>query len=318
MRLAEAIHAFENLLRSRGRRPSTIVSYSIALRQLARFLAERGTFDVASVSPEDLRDFGAALARHRYRRTAAQNVPARPLAASTRYNRLDHLRGFFAWLGREGVIETDPAAALPLGSPGKALPANVLTEEEAARLLAAPPASTPLGLRDRALLELFYSTGLRIGEVSALDLADVDLSAELVFVRSGKGDRQRVVPLGRTAAAAIARYVSQARSPLVRSPGITALFIGARGRGNGMRLKPCGIEDRVHQAANAAGIERRVTAHTLRHSFATHLLRAGAGIRHVQEILGHSRIDTTEIYTHVVISDLAAVHGRCHPRGRRR
>jgi integrase/recombinase XerD len=314
MKLHEAASRYVEVLESRGRRPSTLVSYGIALRQLAAWLLSRGVFETQSVTPRHLRSFAAALLAHRYRRSHAPGAPEKPLVPSTRYNRLNHIRHFFGWLTEEGITLTDASCGLPLGFHGRALPASVLTEDEAERLLSTPKETT-LGRRDRAVLELFYSSGLRCGELSALDLPDVDLSARLVFVRCGKGGKDRVVPLGQRAEEAIARYVKESRPLLLRSPGTAALFLGERGRGRGKRLKRYGLADLVNQAARAAGIERRVTTHTLRHSFATHLLRGGAGVRHVQEMLGHSRIDTTEVYTHVAIPDLLQVHARCHPRG---
>lgn len=313
MRLHEAASRYVEVLESWGRRHSTLVSYGLALRQLAAWLLARGVIDTQAVTPRHLRSFGAALLTHRYRRSHAEGALEKPLSPSTRYNRLNHLRHFFGWLTKEGITLTDASSGLPLGFHGRGLPAGVLTEDEAERLLSAPPGTT-LGMRDRAVLELFYSSGLRRAELSALDLSDVDLSARLVFVRCGKGGKARVVPLGQSAESAIARYLKESRPYLLNNPS-TALFLGARGLGRGKRLKGSGLGDLVKQAARAAGIERRVTTHTLRHSFATHLLRGGAGIRHVQEMLGHSRIDTTEIYTHVAIPDLLKIHARCHPRG---
>ncbi len=318
MKLTAAITRYLSALESWGRRPSTMTSYRGALGQLAAWLAEREVADVERVTPDHLRAFSADLARYRYRRSHAQGAPLKALALTTRYNRLDHVRHLFAWLVRDGLTLTDAVAGLPLGRCKRPLPSNVLSEGEAARLLAAPDPTSFLGIRDRAVLELLYSSGLRVAELSALDLTDVDLAAGLVLVRRGKGEKSRVVPLGQRAADSIALYLRQVRPRFLTRPGVTALFVGSQSLGHGKRLRPGGIQDRIHLAAQTAGIERQVTAHTLRHSLATHLLRAGAGIRHVQEILGHSRIDTTEIYTHVAITDLAAVHARSHPRGRAR
>jgi integrase/recombinase XerD len=314
VRLHEAAEHYVKVLESWGRSRSTLVSYDLALRQLAAWLLAQGVIDTQAVTPRHLRSFGAALLTHRYKRSNAQGAVEKPLASSTRYNRLNHIRHFFGWLTKEGITLTDASSGLELGFCGRGLPVGVLTEDEAQRLLSAPP-QTILGLRNRAVLELFYSSGLRRGELSALDLSDVDLSARLVFVRCGKGGKARLVPLGQSAQSAITRYLKESRPDLQNNPSTAALFLGSKGVGCGKRLKGCGIGDLVKQAAKATGIERRVTTHTLRHSFATHLLRGGAGIRHVQEMLGHSRIDTTEVYTHVAIPDLLKVHARCHPRG---
>jgi len=185
-----------------------------------------------------------------------------------------------------------------------------------ARLIESISIETPVGIRNRAIVETFYSTGLRRDELRMLDITDVAISERLVEVRHGKGGRTRTVPLGATASAAITRYVENVRPKLAVRRDEKALFIWATAGKRGSRLSRTQIHRIFAEARAAAGIERRVTPHTLRHSFATHLLRAGADLRHVQELLGHARIDTTEIYTHLTIDDLIAAHGRTHPRGR--
>jgi len=223
------------------------------------------------------------------------------------------------WLVSERYLLADSGASLELGVRRRFQPANVLTEEEARRLLAAPDSSTPIGRRDRALLELLYSTGLRRAEVAALDVGDVDFVGGSVFVNRGKGGKSRLVPLGENAAAALRLYVDAVRPRFAMKPGVPALFLAAARNGHsGKRLSAASIRIRIALHAKTAGIERPVTPHALRHSLATHLLRAGADVRHVQAILGHSRIDTTEVYTHLVLGDLARAHARSHPRGRKR
>jgi site-specific recombinase XerD len=187
-----------------------------------------------------------------------------------------------------------------------------------ATLIEAPDVETTTGLRDRALFELMYSAGLRCAEVSALDLVDVDLAEGVVFVRNGKGAKQRLVPIGASAVEAVKRYLVFGRPLLLAHPHVQALFVVGRSRGKGTRLGKGGIRGVIERAVRAANLTHRVTPHTFRHSFATHLLRAGADLRHVQDLLGHSRIDATERYTHLDVGDLAAAHARAHPRGRKR
>jgi len=163
-----------------------------------------------------------------------------------------------------------------------------------------------------------YSTGLRCAEVSALDLNDVDLTDGLVFVRYAKGAKQRIVPIGESAIEAVKRYVTFARPLIAKHPRVQALFLIGKCRGKGTRLMKGGIMWTIQKRAREAGITKRVTPHTFRHSFATHLLRAGADLRHVQELLGHIRIDTTECYTHLEVSDLTEAHLRSHPAGKRK
>jgi len=290
--------------RAQGKRPATLQLDAIRLGAFVHFLAERGVKDLYAVGPEEL----SAYQRH---------LGASPLAPRTRYDALAAVCRFFRFLVASRLLLVDPSVHLELGHRRPFRPVNVLSEAEVERLLAAADVTAPIGLRDRALLELLYSSGLRRAEVCALDVTDVDLTEGLVFVRSGKGGKDRLVPLGETAAEALRGYLRTARPRFVRCPGNPALFLAAEGCGTtGNRLSAAALKERVALLGEKAGLARRVTPHTLRHSLATHLLRAGAGLRHVQAILGHSRIDTTEAYTHLDVHDLARAHARSHPRGR--
>ncbi len=230
-------------------------------------------------------------------------------------------RDLFRWLMTRGLVLFDPTASLRLSRSLDRLPRPVLPEEAVEKLLGAPSAATPTGLRDRALLALLYSTGLRRAEVSALDLNDVELTEGLVHVRRGKGGKPRLVPPGESAAEELRRYLTKGRPEMAeghRMPRTAALFVGTGGRGHrnqGGRLRPDGVSLLVRRTCEKAGLSRPVRAHALRHAFATHLLRAGADVRHVQRLLGHSSVVTTETYTNVAVRDLAEVHARSHPRG---
>jgi integrase/recombinase XerD len=218
------------------------------------------------------------------------------------------LHGFYRYAVREGLIEADPMENLRAPRAFKALP-RYLTPAQVEALLAAPDTKTSLGLRDRAILELMYATGLRASEVIGLKPADLDLQVGLLTC-FGKGRKERLVPLGRVARQWIARYLDEARGALSRGGAVVELFVSQRGR----RLTRMGLWGIVRRHAVAAGVERVLTPHVLRHSFATHLLEHGADLRALQAMLGHADISTTQIYTHVSRERLRKVYDRFHPR----
>jgi integrase/recombinase XerD len=232
------------------------------------------------------------------------------LSPATQRAYLDAVRGFFAWLGRRGVILENPARGLPSPKVVR-LPRRVLSEAEARRLVNAPSPWTVFGLRDRAILETLYGTGIRRGECVRLDVTDVDLGQGLLVVRSGKGKKDRLVPIAGRAALALDRYLRESRLELVKDSRETALFLSKYGR----RPSPDRVNALVRKYARAAGLES-VFPHALRHSFATHLLKEKASIRHVQELLGHKSLHATAVYTRVGVRDLREVLERAHPRER--
>ncbi|MBI3779896.1 MAG: site-specific tyrosine recombinase XerD [candidate division NC10 bacterium] len=230
------------------------------------------------------------------------------LAPRTVARHIASLRGLFRYLLAQGHVQEDPTAHLEASSPWARLP-GVLSQDEVGRLLAAPPTGTHPGLRDKAMLELLYAAGLRVSELVTLRLSDVDL--EVGYVRcQGKGSKERVVPLGAEAQKWVRLYLSSARPVLAKGQSNPALFLNRFGR----PLTRQGFWKILRAHASAAGIDRRVTPHTLRHSFATHLLERGADLRAVQMMLGHADISTTQIYTHVSRAHLKAVYDRYHPR----
>lgn len=230
------------------------------------------------------------------------------LAPRTVARHIASLRGLFRYLLAQGHVQEDPTAHLEASSPWARLP-GVLSQDEVGHLLAAPPTGTHPGLRDKAMLELLYAAGLRVSELVTLRLSDVDL--EVGYVRcQGKGSKERVVPLGAEAQKWVRLYLSSARSVLAKGQSSSALFLNRFGR----PLTRQGFWKILRAYAHAAGIDRRVTPHTLRHSFATHLLERGADLRAVQMMLGHADISTTQIYTHVSRAHLKAVYDRYHPR----
>lgn len=223
---------------------------------------------------------------------------------------LSAVRGFHRHLVREGIRAANPTTEIDRPRRGLKLP-SVLTVEEIERLVTSPAGETPKDLRDRAMLELLYASGLRVSEIVGLKTLDVDLGAGLVTVL-GKGSKQRVVPLGEEAHARVSSYLAHGRRLLDRTRRSPMLFLNARGG----KLTRQGFWKILRARARQAGLARRVTPHTLRHSFATHLLEGGADIRTVQVLLGHADVSTTQIYTHVGRDALRRVYERAHPRAR--
>jgi len=262
--------------------------------------------DWRAINESQLRDFALyAATRHRSPR-------GKRISATTLRQWLSIMRSFFGWLNRTGRSLHNPAERLVFPHKEQSLP-HVLNESEIARLIETPDITTTIGLRDRALLEVLYATGIRHAEVHKLDLYDVDTAAHRLTVRLGKGQRDRVVPLTATAAQWLTRYVTVARPELAAGklwgkgkrrgqpkliPPTVALWLSVTGR----RLSYQMIADRIRDYALQAGVKASV--HTFRHSCATHLLRAGASVRHVQQLLGHRELNSTELYTHVEVSDL--------------
>ncbi len=292
---------------AKGKSRGTVAYRRVYLGQLLAWLEERAITRARLVTPRVLAEY---LAHLKARVTAYHRERPSPLSVKTLAAEASVLRSFFAWLTARRVILFNPAEDLQLGDRTDPLPKAVLNEAEVRALLSAP-GTDMLGLRDRAILETLYSTGLRRAELCALDLYDLDQAGELVRVRSGKGGRDRVVPIGSWALAAIRRYVQDSRPELIARPKEPALFVAAITH---RRLHVKTLNRLVRLHAEAAGIEKRVTPHVLRHTCATHLLQNGADLRHVQAILGHASIATTQIYTRVAVEDLVAVHRRHHPR----
>lgn len=293
------LERFEEYLRfERGLSSMTAAAYASDLAQFVTFLEGRGFDSPAEVDPGQLREF-------------VYHLKQSGRAASSIRRKLSAVRGYFGFLQAEGIIESDPSELLEGPKTGRRLP-NILTPVEIERLLAAPEGDSPLEIRDWAMLELMYATGVRISEIVSLRLRDLDLDERLVRVR-GKGAKERIVPFGRAALEALGKYLQDARPTLSRASqkgGEGVLFLARRGR----PLTRKGAWDVVRRHVAAAGIRKRVTPHTLRHTFATHLLQGGADIAAVQEMLGHADISTTQIYTHLDRTYLSEVHRRYHPR----
>jgi integrase/recombinase XerD len=264
-------------------------------RDLERLSAVLGHQDLLQVSEADLQQFFAST-----------HAASR---ASTANRRLAAIRRFFRWAVRDGRMAADPSLRLTAARPPQRFP-HALGEAQVEELLAAPDVGIPLGLRDRAMLEVLYATGLRVSELVNLQLAQLSLADGLVRV-IGKGGKERIVPLGEEARRWVERYLSEARPALLRGRGSETLFVTRRAASMSRQM----LWILLKRHAVRAGIRAPLSPHGLRHAFATHLLNHGADLRVVQLLLGHADISTTQIYTHVARERLAQLHARHHPRG---
>jgi integrase/recombinase XerD len=243
-----------------------------------------------------------------------ENSQGKRLSVQAQAVKLASIRKFFSWLARTQQIAYNPASALELPQVTRKLP-NVLTKAEVRRLIDYTPTTTLLGLRDKAILEILYATGLRRAELLSLTIYDVDVEKATLTVREGKGGKSRLLPLMATACQALSQYLQQARPTMARAPATSSLFVTGR---SGQALGAMDLRKLVERAAKRAKLAKRVTPHILRHSCATHLLKGKADLRHIQQLLGHGSLTTTERYLKVEVQDLRAVLMRCHPRERKR
>lgn len=275
---------------------ATVENYLRDLRRMAAFAELHGTTDPAGIDLKLLRKFVFSL-------------KDLGLSVATIRRQVSAIRTYYGFLQGEGMVRADPSERLETPRRGRTLP-DVLTVKEVEALVGAPGLDEPLAWRDRALLELGYGAGLRVSELCGLTRTDLILEEGLVRV-FGKGGKERLVPVGRAVIGAVSVYLHQVRPELDRGKSANRLLLNARG-GPLSRVGAWGV---VKHWAKAAGIKKRVTPHTLRHSFATHLLEGGADLRALQEMLGHADLSTTQIYTHVDREYLRSVHKRFHPRG---
>jgi integrase/recombinase XerD len=283
----------------RGLSRNTLEAYRGDLLQLGRFLAERH-LSALDAGPADVSDFLTGL--------ATENSEHRAASPATIHRKSACLRSFYRHLRREGLRDSDPTATLSAPRRSRKLP-QVLTRGEVEKLLSQPRGTDPQALRDRALLELMYASGLRASEAIGLDLGDVDNEERLLRTR-GKGSKERIVPIGQAALSALAVYVERGRPQLVKNNVEAHLFVNFRGG----QLTRQGLYKIVRRHAMTAGLADRMSPHTLRHTFATHLLAGGCDLRSVQEMLGHADVSTTQLYTHLSSERLKDVYFKAHPR----
>jgi integrase/recombinase XerD len=285
----------------RGLSRNTLEAYRSDLLQLGEHLRRTGV-DALAAGHADLADFVATLA------AGSEDRP--PASPATLQRKVACLRSFYRHLRRQDVLADDPTAHLRAPRQSRRLP-HVLTREEVAKLLAQPSGTEPAALRDRGLLELMYACGLRASEAIGLGVGDVDLEDGILRAR-GKGAKERLVPIGSAASRALEAYLSRGRPRLAGDRLESRLFLNHRGTG----LTRQGLYKIVQRHARTAGLEGRMSPHTLRHTFATHLLAGGCDLRSLQEMLGHADIATTQVYTHLSAERLKDVYFDAHPRAR--
>lgn len=296
--LSRYIDAFLNMLAvEKGLSQNTIEAYSRDLNRAATFLLGRGTQTWESCQAPELRSYLTWLR-------------GRGLSVRSVVRNLVALRQLYRFLEKEGVVGEAPLLSLFLPKATLKLP-HVLGADEVRRLLAQPDPRKPVGSRDQAMMELLYATGLRVSELVSLQTHQIDLQGDFLTVR-GKGSKVRLVPFGKWARESLVRYLGEIRPKLLKGRTSPYLFLTRSGK----KLTRQGFWKLIRGRARSAGIEKRVTPHTLRHSFATHLLEGGADLRSVQSMLGHSDISTTQIYTHLSRTHLKEVHRKFHPRER--
>jgi integrase/recombinase XerD len=287
----------------RGLSRNTLEAYRSDLLQYGAWLDDRG-LDPLSVGHSELSEFLSTLAE------GADDKP--PVAPATLQRKVACLRSFHRHLRRQDLIDGDPTAHIRAPRHGRRLP-KVLSRDEVARLLEQPKGTEPAALRDRALLELMYACGLRASEAIELDVTDLDLETCVLRAR-GKGSKERIVPVGSAAIRAVVIYLQRGRPKLVGMRHEKRLFVNHRGAG----LTRQGLYKIVQRHARSAGLDDKMSPHTLRHTFATHLLAGGCDLRAVQEMLGHADISTTQLYTHLSTDRLRDVYFDAHPRARAR
>ncbi len=304
---------FIEWLEARNYSPRTRPEYNRFVRDFLDWLAENTEAGgVADVAPVMVQNYQLALC---HPPPTEDGTPARTLSLAAQGCRLAAVKTFFAWLSNTQQIAHNPAAMIQPPRQPQTLPRDILTQAEARRLLEATPTQKPLDIRNRAILEVLYATGIRRAELLALSIYDVDVQTRTLRIEQGKGRRARLVPLTQSACAALKLYLEEARGRYVTATSETALFVSSK---SGQPISDNDAARIVREAAKRAGISKRTTPHTLRHSCATHLLQERADIRQIQKLLGHKRLSTTEIYTHVEIGDLQEVITRCHPREKAR
>lgn len=295
---------FQQHLLMRGLAVRTADGYAAELVPLFTFLAERGVEKLSGVTRDDLEAYRHHLYYSEFR--------GKRLGLGSQARRLAAVKAFFSFLTDMQIVLLDPSAAIRRPRVPKTIPRNLLSEGETEKLLQAPEITTPLGIRNRAILELFYATAIRNTELRELRLDEVDFERQELFVAKGKGGKSRRLPLGEEAAAWLEDYLLNSRPHLANTTSDDFLFLSSTGH----RLDRGKLSKIVRELATSCGLEKPITPHLLRHACATHMLRRGAGIRQLQMLLGHSELSSTQRYTLVDIGDLHKIVAKYHPRER--
>lgn len=289
----------------------TLVNYAHDVKLFLDWLAENTSVgSIQNVTSAHLSQYQISLYQMETTDEKTGKTKQR-LSIGGQMNKLAAMKRFFLWLWQEGLIAHNPSSSIQMPKQPKTLPKNILTRAEARRLIEAVKPTSAIAIRNRAILEVMYATGIRRAELVNLSLYDVDLATGIIRIEHGKGDETRIVPLTKNARITLKLYLEESRPVFALEQKNIHLFVSAN---SGGKMDNADIARIVREAAKKAGIKKHITPHTLRHSCATHLLKGKADIRQIQKLLGHRRLSSTEIYTHVELSDLAKVISRCHPR----
>ena len=305
--LTAAMRRYLEHLGTRGYRPMGMATAERYIRDFIAWADERGVTHPSQVSRQVLERYQRWLYHYRKRDGA-------PLSVAGQRCKLVPLRGFFRWLTKTAEIPANPAADMELPRKIKRLPRTVLTAEEAERVMVCVDLGTPIGLRDRAMLEVLYATGMRRHEIAALELGDIEAERGVVLIREGKGGKDRLLPLGERALHWVGEYLERGRPLLAWNAEDKTLFLGNEGK----RLSPLWLSTVIARRVDAAELGKRGGCHLWRHTMATLMLEGGADLRFIQAMLGHAEISTTQIYTQVAIRQLQAVHAMTHPGATKR
>ena len=309
MELLDEFLAYQS---ARGNGPGIVRAKRLSLGKAFSHFARRRIIHAMEVTPRHVNDYRAKVLRRR--------IAGEPLSSATLWSFLGPVRQYFAFLVRRKIIFANPAERLTWPKRPSRLPAPMLTEKEVQEILAKPDIKTAMGLRDRAILELFYSTGIRRAELARLDMGDVDMAHGLLTVRRGKWGRDRVVPVGKTACDFLAQYLQDGRrmaplnshgKPYRRGGPTLAFFVSEQGG----RFHPASLNPVVQKYIRGVRPGQKLGCHAFRHACATHMLRGGAHIRLIQELLGHRKLETTQIYASLCPLDLKKAHDQHHPHG---
>ncbi len=301
MKIRKAVTDYLNHLKALGRSMHTIKGTKYDLRRFVRFLENEQVLHIEDLTAEVIADYQQEL-------YFCLTAKGKPLSVRTQAQRLGVIKGFSRYLKQQDYLLHDPAKAIQLPKKPKRLPKVILSEKEIKKLLAAPDMRTNRGYRNRVILELLYDTAIRRAEVASIRLADLDLAAGYLLIH-GKGDKDRVVPVSQRVCERVQNYLLMVRPKFVSSDDPGYLILNRWGQ----KMGPNSIWAVVKRCVALSKINKNITTHTFRHTCATHMLKNGAPVRHLQEMLGHESLESTQIYTHVTINDLKQIHAKFHP-----
>jgi integrase/recombinase XerD len=296
-------HQFLQTMRMRNCSERTIQAWTYILNRFVSWCNERSITCMSEITPDHVAAYRRSLFHYRNPKTG------KPLTFDTQAHYLTPIRRWFGWMKVQSFIEVDPTKDIELPKSEDRLPTSILTADQVETLLNVPDVSTSLGLRDRAILETFYSSGIRCGELIALDVYDISFERGILTVRCGKNKKDRVVPIGERALSWIEKWTNDIRPDLLTESSDQTLFVSK----NGKRMHPNALSKLVREYLVSIGITQRGACHLLRHTAATLMMENGADLRSLQQFLGHARLNTTQIYTHVSIQRLQEVHRKTHP-----